>query len=1550
VTASVMTTSPMSVAGDRSEGPFVGLRPFYTSDAKWFFGRNREIAALTRKLRASRFTAVVGPSGSGKSSIVRAGVVPPLQTDGWRQVIAKPGSAPLARLAAALSDAGPPGPLADARRLRFEAMLRASAFGLANIAETLRPEAPTLLIVVDQFEEIFRYGHESAGAVQAAMKEEARAFVELLLTAANREGGNAHICVTMRSDYFGSCSNYVGLAEAVSASQFLVPLPQRSQMEEAIRGPVAKAGGMIEEGLIQRLLVDVVEEVDQLPLLQHTLRRLWEKTSGDPRTMREQDYVAVGRISGSIDQKAEGILKKLSDGNPLDLKTVERVMKALTDLDERGRASRHRQKLSELQALIVDSLKVSSEEGRTSLSRVLDTMRSEDTSFLQISDGDDPEIDIGHEALIRSWKRLSGEKRDFADGWLREERQDGDQWRSYVSRANEGLQITPAEQRSLPKWLRERLIGEIWTGRYGNHWREVAKLRQRSRRATNLRRAVAACGVLVLLLGIGLVAVERLGRLEELARNGRRNALELANQARGKASEGDSRVAALLAIEAQRAADVSGGQDLAEPEQALLDALAGPVETVRLPIGARVSGVSFSPDGRLIAATSTDGKLRVWNMATFEPVPLRAELDKNVFNAAFSPRGDGLMLIASKDAPGLVFRQWNILAGRTIGEPIKDNPCQSVPGFSTDGTQIVASLATDTFQLCRWDAGTGTLLDNPMQTEPGGVSHSANGPDAIRIQSVAWRSPDNSRGVSLSTIAQNSPRLWDSLTGQPIGQLEGHTAPVVGVTFSPDGRRIVTASMDNTARIWDSGTGQMLGLLRGHTGSVNSAAFSPDGLRIVSASNDNTLRLWDANTFQEMGPPIRGHASSVYAVAFSPDGRHVVSGSDDKTIRVWDVGGPTGKYLGAPFQAHTLEVENIAVSPDGKRAVSASNDSTVRIWDVATGRLIGRPLRGHTDVVSIAVFSPDGSQVVSASVDNTLRLWDAKTGLPIGEPLRGHSDMVLGAAFSPDGTRIASASGDKTVRLWDARTGRPIGAPLRGHDSLVISVAFSPDGRQILSSSLDGTIRFWDAETGEAKGAPLRAGAPLMASAFSPDGLRIASACTDGTVRLWDASTGKAIGEPFRGHTAGVNTVAFSPDGREILSASEDRTLRLWNAATGEPIGEPLKGHSGRVSSGVFTPDGNTILSSSEDRSIRVWDVASRDSHAWPADSHTGAVWSVAYSPDGKRIASASDDLTLRVWDAKSGEAIGQPLRGHTDAVESVAFSPDGSKIVSASADTTVRLWDAKTFTAIGQPLRGHTDAVWSVAFSPDGERIVSASADKTLRLWDAVSGKLIGEPMQGHDNKVTSATFSPDGARILSTSADGTLRLWDAASGRPIGQSMQGHGAEVTSAAFSPDGKTFASASADHTLRLWDAVSGKPLRTHRMRHAGPVNSVAFSPNGRFIVSTSNDETVRLWDAKTGLPIGASLSGHTQEVLDAVFSPDGAHIVSASADSTLRVWSLDFPLERSSAQAEAIRLCPLSDEEEVELSLLDPITYGAAPEKTADQKRACGEPETAADR
>jgi AAA ATPase domain len=483
--------------------PFVGLRPFDISDTYWFCGREHETAVLTRKVGASPLTSVVGPSGSGKSSLVRAGVLPRLDAAGWLLATTRPGSAPIATLAAALAgaasqskDTQAKNPLAEARRFRFCATLRASAYGLAEITETLAPEAPRIVLVVDQFEELFRYGQDARAATAAAMREEGRAYVELLLAARAASAGRLHIVLTMRSDYFGNCSAYQGLAEAVSAGQYLVPLPDRDQLEIAVREPVAKAGGIIEDGLIQRLLVDVEEQTDPLPLFQHTLRRLWDAAQGERRTLREDDYVAVGRIAGSIDKKAEAIFTELAKTHPSDAATLERMMKALTDLDEHDRASRRPQKRSELLALFTHAF-VGMEAAEQSLDRVLEALRAEDASFLRIGDDTDPDVDINHEALIRSWKRLAGQELDFKSGWLYEEREDGERWREAIRRAAEGRRLSISGQWYLSRWLRRRRFGSAWARRYGNAWDDVQRLRRRSLATSGSLVAASTVAILI---------------------------------------------------------------------------------------------------------------------------------------------------------------------------------------------------------------------------------------------------------------------------------------------------------------------------------------------------------------------------------------------------------------------------------------------------------------------------------------------------------------------------------------------------------------------------------------------------------------------------------------------------------------------------------------------------------------------------------------------------------------------------------------------------------------------------------------------------------------------------------------------------------------------------------------------------------------------------------------------------------------------------------------------------------------------------------------------
>ncbi|KAE9403162.1 WD40 repeat-like protein [Gymnopus androsaceus JB14] len=633
--------------------------------------------------------------------------------------------------------------------------------------------------------------------------------------------------------------------------------------------------------------------------------------------------------------------------------------------------------------------------------------------------------------------------------------------------------------------------------------------------------------------------------------------------------------------------------------------------------------------------------------------------------------------------------------------------------------------------------------------------------------------------------------------------LTGHKSWVNSVTFSPDGKRIVSGSEDYTVRIWNAETGMIIGEpLQGHTDSVNSVACSPDGKRIVSGSEDYTVRIWNAETGMIIGEPLQGHTFRVKSVAFSPDGKRIVSGALDKTLRIWNA--ETGMIIGEPLRGHTEAVYSVAFSPDGKRIVSGSSDKTVRIWNAETGMIIGEPLQGHTSVYPVA-FSPDGKRIVSGSSDKTVCIWNAETGMIIGEPLQGHTSCVFSVAFSPDGKRIVSGSCDKTVCIWNAETGMIIGEPLQGHTHWVNSVAFSPDGKRIVSGSYDKTVCIWNAETRMIVGeSPQGHTDSVNSVAFSPDGKRIVSGSSDKTVCIWNAETGMIIGEPLQGHKLNVNSVAFSSDGKRIVSGCDDQTVCIWNAETGIIIGEPLQGHTDwytcSVQSVAFSPNGKRIISSS-DKTVRIWNAETGMIIGEPLQGHRDYVRSVAFSPDGKRIVSGSDDKTVCIWNAETGMIIGEPLQGHTDSVNSVAFSPDGKRIVSGSSDKTVRIWNAETGMIIGEPLQGHTFRVKSVAFSPDGKRIVSGSYDWTVCIWNAETGMIIGEPLQGHTSNVNSVAFSPNGKRIVSGSLDETVRIWNAETGMIIGEPLQGYTSSVNSVTFPSDGKRIVSGSWDHTV-----------------------------------------------------------------------------------------------------------------------------------------------------
>jgi WD40 repeat protein/serine/threonine protein kinase len=640
---------------------------------------------------------------------------------------------------------------------------------------------------------------------------------------------------------------------------------------------------------------------------------------------------------------------------------------------------------------------------------------------------------------------------------------------------------------------------------------------------------------------------------------------------------------------------------------------------------------------------------------------------------------------------------------------------------------------------------------------------------AARAEQEAARARDATRMAALRTMATDPTtqmalvREIEGTDSPPHGAVDeakrllhanvaraiftDHDDVVFSARFSPDGQRVVSASLDRTVRVWKAdGSAPMV--LRGHDDGVVSASFSPDGQQVVSASWDKTVRVWKADG---SGAPtvLRGHDDGVWSASFSPDGRQVASASRDKTVRVWQADGS-----GAPtvLRGHDKAALSASFSPDGQRVVSASLDTTVRVWK-ADGSSAPIVLRGHDDAVRTASFSPDGQRVVSASLDKTVRVWNADgSGAPI--VLRGHDDQVWGASFSPDGRQVVSASRDETVRVWNADgSGAPL--VLRGHGDVVWSASFSPDGRQVVSASWDKTARVWNADNVEEPRRLQGHDTEVIMASFSPDGQQVVSASFDKTVRVWKAN-GSGAPVVLRGHDDGVWSASFSPDGKQVVSASWDRTVRVWNAdGSGTPM--VLRGHQGGASSASFSPDGQQVVSASFDKTVRVWNA---DGSGAPIvlRGHDDRVNSASFSPDGRQVVSASYDKTVRVWNV-DGSGAPIVLRGHDEGVYSASFSPDGQQVVSASLDKTVRVWNADGSGA-SLVLRGHEEGASWAEFSPDGQRIVSASKDRTIRIWRA-NGPGVPVVLRGHEQLVNTARFSPDGRRVVSASADGMVLVW---------------------------------------------------------------------------------------------------------------------------------------------------------------------------------------------
>jgi WD40 repeat protein len=1177
--------------------PYKGLLAFHETDGDRFFGRDPQIKELWEKFRdlhedesATRLLTIYGPSGSGKSSLARAGLIPELAReplpgrDRARVAVLVPGSHPLEALATVLARIATEDATPVAKTREFAAELKEVNSegvydGLRRIGDALPEIADKpLIVLVDQLEEVFTLCEDPA---------ERDAFVGNLLCAAADRSKRVSAIVTLRSDFLGATQKYPLLNQLIASQGYLVAAMSPEGLREAITKPAKMAGHPLDSSTVDRLIEQTEGREGALPLLQFALTRIWVGlTEGkEPaETLRE-----IGGVGGALAGEAQRIYESLSAE---EREIARRIFLGLVQLGEGAKDTRRRTELARV---------VSHRDSLEQVKKVIARFSAPGARLITLAeDGGTETAEVTHEALFDHWQQM----KDWLDAsrsdlrfqrrldeaamvWQGNGRPEGNLWRppdldllqSFHERA--GIDMTPLQveffnastddEEARKQAEKERIKTEKDLAE--------AKLKAAEERAKAAKKQQQQQRLLtgVMSLGLLLTSGASLYALYQVQQAQRQRAEQLAANAEALLTSQpvNAEINAIAATGLSHSAFVQfpNHPQSASVEGSLMDAIRENPERDRLLHESRVHSVAFSPDGKRIVSGSNDKTLRLWDASNGQP----------------------------------------------IGKPFHGNESAVTSvAFSPDGKRIVSGNSDKTVRV--WDASSGQTIGKPFHGHENMVSSVSYSPDGKRIVSGGY---------------DKTVRVWNASSGQTIGKpLKGHEDNVDSVAFSPNGKRIVSGSRDKTVRVWDANSGQTIGKpLKGHEDVVSSVAFSPDSKRIVSGSLDKTVRLWDASNGQSIGKPLEGHEDQVFSVAFGPDGKRIVSGSYDKTVRVWDAS--NSQPIGKPFQGHEDAVASVSYSPDGKRIVSGSYDKTARVWDASGGQPTGKSFHGHEDQVFSVAFSPDGKRIVSGSADKTVRVWDASSGQPIGKPLKGHEFFVNSVAFSPDGKRVVSSSLDKTLRVWDASSGQPIGKPFQfqGHEFLVSTMAFSPDGKRVVSSGYDKTW-VWDASSGQPIGKPLKGHKDVVNSvAFSPDGKRVVSGSADKTVRVWDASSGQPIGKPFHGHEDGVNSVAFSPDGKRIVSGSSDKTLRVWDASSGQPLGKPFQGHEIAVTSVAFSPDGKRVVSGSWEKTVQLWDASSGQPIGKPFHGHKDIVKSVAFSPDGKRIVSGSADKTVRVWD-----------------------------------------------------------------------------------------------------------------------------------------------------------------------------------------------------------------------------------------------------------------------------------------------------------------------------
>lgn len=1410
---------------DPERKPYPGLAAFQEEDAAVFFGRSSEIFALRETLDrlhhydrdVPRLLLVLGASGSGKSSLVRAGVIPRLRKDQANWLPLRPFRPqderdPIDALAFAIADTCKSLDQPFDREI-IRARLKTSSLSPTAGGEELsamareitaasRHRQATILITVDQAEELFRSGAPKT----------ATSFLQLLGSCLSAGDRHVMVIATLRSDFLGIFQNFVATQDTrwrlgFNHLPFTVEPVPLERYAELVQGPARQVRLDLEEELVMALIQDAGQR-DSLSLLAFTLRRLYDlhlESAQGPRLRKLTlyEYNQLGRLGGAVRNAAEQIVGELKPTSDELNDLREAFIPGLVRSSDDNSFSRRRAFLDELPK---GALRLIGElvDARLLIASSAEDGEAVDRTFR-------PTIEIAHEALLRTWPRLGG--------WLIEDR--------------DRLRLDNAIRRAAREWEEHGRTDDLLVHREGRLKDAVDLASQ--------RRFTFPVGSVE---EIYLKACEANQRAsEEAARIVRERQLEDAQK--------------FAQLEAERA----GEAEKRAKEQ--IEA-ASKLRNYALAAGGAAIATLFLLSVSLLmwresqkqAQVADVQRLSAESSAVLERYPQRSLL-LAVEALRKGQLGDKAGLPKAQES---LMNAVHVVGGRAIA---KNNMPPIAMASSLDGRWFVLSGGD----------GVASVLDLTTK-EPSANSIALRGHDkAIRSMAISA----DSRWL-VTGAEDHTARVWDLKAKDPAAksvELRGHQGPVTVAAISSDGQWIVTAAEDDTLRLWDftvKDRPPTSVVLCGHKGGVIYAAISADDRWVVTSGDDGTARLWDLRAKEPAGASVQLPSIKVSrypdTVSLGPQSHWLFTKwGEAGEASLWDLTAKDPTANPVVFHGREDGIREVSVIRGSNWLFIQMEDHTARLLDLGAENPAVHPvvLSGVEGYMRSVVISSDGHWLAASPGSGNIRLWNLGAKEPTSNPivLRGviqsHDVDVL--AISPDNHwLVISGQGleDNTLQLLDLTAQDPIDAPivLRGHDWRVLFAVISPDCHWLLTVADDYSMRLWNLRAKDlVSGPPVLPGQEgFVSTRISQDSHWLITASNE-NAELWDLTVQDPAAESkvLSGHKAAIVAMAVSPDNHWIVTGSQDRTARIWDLRADDPMAKPvvLPGHDWSVTTVVISPDSRWLVTGSDQKYVLLSDLrADQVARSVPLGGHKQSVNAVVISSDSRWLVTGSRDQ-VQLWDLKAEHPDAKPvlLPSYGTAIDVVGIGADSHWLVTRSEGDNVWLWDLRAKDAVAKPtaLRVSSDAIQFVNITPDNHWLVTGLKHGAVWLWNLMAEDPVAKPfpLLGADRERTDHFVSSSDNHWFAASTEDSVQLWDLRAidfaSEPIVLRV---GAYIRSMEITSDNLWLVTDSDDHNVRLWDLASQDPATGFVTLHGGYPN---ISPDSHWLVTGSRDRTPRLW-------------------------------------------------------------------------------------------------------